>query len=238
MEHSKREIHTVFNEISSTYDLTNQVLSFGLDKAWRKRLSNFIKPLGKISVLDMATGTGDQVYSLLKANPNIKAITGIDLAKDMIEIAKQKQQNHQLKPVVTFQEADALQLPFEDESFDIITMSFGIRNVIDTQKCFKEMLRVLKPSGKAYILEFSIPKNPFIKQLHLFYLRHVLPKVGGLISKKKSAYSYLNQTIESFPFGKDFSNQLEKAGFESANFYPQTFGITTIYEGIKCSNVQ
>ena len=134
---------------------------------------------------------------------------------------------------ITLKTGDACNLPLEDESFDAITISFGIRNVPDVPKALREMHRVLRAGGKAMILEFSIPKNPIVRFGHLFYLRHVLPTVGGLISGDKAAYRYLNTSIEAFPYGQDFANLMTEAGFTQANVHPVTLGIANIYEGVK-----
>lgn len=231
--HTKDGIHKVFDEISLTYDLVNQILSFGLDKLWRKKLSKCLKNLKNYELLDLATGTGDQVFSILKENSLASKVIGIDLSKDMLAMAKEKKAKRLTYQKAEFLEGNAINLEFSNKSFDIVTMSFGIRNVTDFNKCFSECHRVLRPSGKLYILEFSLPKNKIVKFLHLFYLRKVLPFVGGVISKKPSAYHYLNETIESFPYGKNLANSLKNAGFRQVNFYPLSFGITTLYEAVK-----
>lgn len=230
--YSKEGIHKVFDEISPTYDLVNQILSFGLDRYWRNKLSNFLKNCNNCFLLDLATGTGDQIFSILAKNPFVSKAIGIDLSSEMLNIAKYKS-SKKVTPKVDFLIGDALSLNFENNFFDIVTMSFGIRNVTSIQRCFCEMLRVLKPNGRAYILEFSLPKNCVIKSLYLLYLRKILPKIGGFISKKPIAYSYLNKTIESFPYGESLKQEIAKAGFKTVNSYTLTCGITTIYEAIK-----
>ncbi len=231
--HKKDGIHKIFDEISPTYDLVNQVLSFGLDKLWRKRLARCLSTLKNYDLLDLATGTGDQIFSILKNNPFASKAVGLDLSTEMLAVAKSKRQKKASFDKAEFHEGDALDIKYPENSFDIVTMSFGIRNVTNTEKCFSECHKVLRPHGKLYLLEFSLPKNKLIRALHLLYLRKVLPKIGGVISKKPSAYHYLNETIETFPYGHALKKRLLAANFKRVNCYPLSFGITTLYEAIK-----
>lgn len=228
---SRDNIHHLFNEISPTYDLVNRVLSLGIDHYWRNKISSLISPKKPLHLLDLATGTGDQLFSILKRKPNITAV-GIDLAEEMLTIAKAKAKKTTFEKRTTFQVASATDLPFPHDSFDVLTMSFGIRNIPCIESCFKEMCRVLKPGGTLFILEFSLPKNALIRWSYLLYLRHILPKVGRLISKHPKAYTYLNQTIETFPHGKSFCDLLDKQGF-CTTFKSFTFGIVNVYSAIK-----
>lgn len=220
----KKDSWKMFNRISPSYDKINRILSFGLDLSWRKQLVHYLPKKKDIYLLDVATGTGDQIIPFLKMS-NIRKITGIDLAKKMLDFAQKKIRS----PKVDFIHADATQLPFQDETFDCITFSFGIRNVSDFKKAITELYRVLKPQGKLLILEFSLPKNRFIRSFHLFYLRNILPTIGGFFSKEKKAYQYLNQTIESFPFGKAFCKCLKDEGFQKTTFVPFTLGSVSLY---------
>lgn len=230
---SRENIHELFNDVSSTYDKLNTILSFGIDKYWRARIRPYIKKDQAISLIDLATGTGDQIFSLLKKRDNIKDALGIDLAQGMLNIALKKVDRFKFKDRVHFQCASALSVPCKEESFDTLTMSFGIRNVTNIEHCFKEMLRVLKPGGEAFILEFSLPKTRWFKSLYLFYLRNILPKIGRVLSKNAKAYTYLNKTIETFPYGACFSNKMLECGFAKAKAIPLTFGIATLYHGVK-----
>lgn len=232
-EPSRTEIWKMFDAISSTYDKVNRCMTFGIDLYWRKKMSSFLPKKEHLKILDSATGTADQIISLFKHSSKIEHVTGIDLSKDMVAIGKLKIEQKPYKNKVNLQVASALDLPFKDESFDCITMSFGIRNVTDVLACLKEMRRVLKKQGRLLILEASLPKNMLLKGFHLFYLRYLLPNIGGFISKQKHAYVYLNKTIETFPQGQTFCDLLKQAGFTVAIAHPLTGGMVTIYQGDK-----
>ncbi len=223
--HSK--VSEMFNAIAPSYDGINRILSLGMDLHWRKTLVRHLPLRENLTVLDLATGTGDQILAILKKHPFPQRVVGIDLAQEMLEQAKQK-----LPPNVELLCADALNLPFTDESFDASTFSFGIRNVENPLTSLQEIYRVLKPKGRCLILEFSLPKPP-IRTLYLLYLRHFLPRLGALLSNHPSAYRYLNQTIESFPYGADFCSLMKKARFTQIRAIPLAFGAVTLYFGDK-----
>ncbi len=189
-------------------------------------MAGFVKD--RDSVLDIATGTADVLVSVLKKR-KIKMAVGVDRSWNMLRIGKSKIKDKRVSFVI----ADGMKLSFKAESFDSVTIAFGIRNMSDPELCLQEILRVLKSGGRAIILEFSIPKNPIIKAIYMFYLRHVLPFLGKTISGDHYAYRYLNKTIETFPCGSDFLNLMKKAGFSKTSLFPQTFGICTIYVGKK-----
>lgn len=232
-EPSRAGVCEMFDAISPTYDRVNRILSFGIDRYWRKKMADFVSGQENVFLLDCATGTGDQIFSLMDHSSTVSSAVGIDFAAHMLEIAKEKTAKKSYRHKVSFRQASATAIPYPENTFDCATISFGIRNVADVPLCLSEILRVLKPGGKLLILEFSMPQNALIKSGHLFYLRHLLPFVGGWISKNKKAYSYLNQTIETFPSGKDFLELLKSAGFVAPRACPLTFGISTIYEGHK-----
>jgi len=209
-------------------------LSFGQDIIWRKKLWKHLPKKNNMDILDIATGTGDLIFSIPKKQlKKIDAITGIDFAEKMIEISKKKAKTKKFPKPILFTTGDATQIPFPDQSMDVCSISFGIRNVENLQKSLMEMLRILKPNGKALFLEFSLPKNRLIKKGYLFYLRKILPTLAGFISGEKKAYQYLNKTVETFPYGEDFCKILKEAGFEKVTYFPITFGIATIYSGEK-----
>ena len=228
---SKKTSFEIFNRIAKSYDSVNRILSFGLDIGWRKKVNTLLPQKNGLRLLDLATGTADQVIMLCDINPNIGSATGMDLSDEMLNIGREKIKRFNGK--IELHNGDAVQLPIEDAQYDALTMSFGIRNVPDVQASMREMYRVLGDGGKALILEFSLPKNPVIRFGHIFYLRYVLPLVGGLISGDYAAYKYLNTSIEAFPYGDDFCNLMRTAGFESVTAHPVTFGIATIYEACK-----
>ena len=155
------------------------------------------------------------------------------MARQMLEIGRQKIEDRGLDRRITLISDDAMRLPFKDESFDAVTIAFGIRNVLDTGQTLREMHRVLRSGGRALILEFSLPSNPFLRRLYLFYFRYLMPWIGGIVSGNRRAYRYLNQTVETFPYGKEFARFLTETGFKAVRFFPLSFGVATIYRGEK-----
>ena len=234
-DQSKSTSYQMFNRIAKTYDPVNRLLSFGLDIRWRKKVGTLLPKIEQgVDLLDLATGTADQVLFLCdKHSSTINKAVGMDLSEGMLDVGREKIKSRNLQDKISLSVGDACALPIENDSFDAVTISFGIRNVPDVPKALQEMYRILRPGGKALILEFAIPKNPIVRFGHLFYLRHVLPLVGGLISGERAAYRYLNTSIEAFPYGDDFANLMTDAGFEKANVHRVTFGIANIYEGVK-----
>lgn len=225
-EPSRDEIWKMFDTISPTYDRVNAIMTFRRDKYWRRKVGDFFPDCEKIELLDCATGTGDQIFTLLE---KVVSAVGIDLSEEMIRIAKQKDKEKKVQWGV----ASALDIPYADESFDCATMSFGIRNVTDVPRCLKEIHRVLKKGGRILILECSLPKNPLVKFGHLFYMRTLLPRIGGWIANNAKAYSYLNRTVETFPSGEHFCKLMEDAGFQKVKANPLTLGVVSIYQGDK-----
>lgn len=224
---SRQDVWKMFDLISPSYDRINRILSLGMDRKWRKRLTQFLPERGNLKVIDLATGTGDQILALLNSEASIQLIKGIDLSNEMLHIAKKK-----LKERAQLIHADAEKLPFADKSFDVATFSFGIRNVTTPLNSLKEIYRVLTPKGRCLILEFSLPPKP-IRGFFLFYLRHILPRVGGFLSRKRAAYKYLNETIEHFPSGKEFCLLMKEAGFIRLRAIPMSLGGVTLYIGDK-----
>lgn len=225
----------MFDAISPRYDLLNRLLSLGLDIFWRRQLVRFL-PVGAgcdLSLLDLATGTADVPLTLVRQSKNIEHAVGIDLADKMLAIGREKITLANLADKITLSHGDANHIPFEDNVFDAVTIAFGIRNVEDHNQVLREMRRVLKPRGRAIILEFSLPENKALRATHLFYLRVVVPAIGGLVSGHGEAYRYLNQTIETFPYGDDFCALMELCGFKKVKAHPLMGGIATIYEGEK-----
>lgn len=233
LEKNESVISKMFNQISPTYDRVNRILSFGIDQSWRKKLVSQLPQKKEMKLLDVATGTCDQLITIMEySHANIEAV-GIDIAEEMIKLGQKKLDEKPYAKKVTLQIGSALQLPFDDTVFDCVTISFGIRNMDKMSNCLNEIHRVLKKGGRLLILEFSLPSNPIIRTGCLFYLRTLLPKLGGWISKNQKAYSYLNQTIESFPYGKAFCSLLEKEHFTNVISLPLTFGIASLYQGDK-----
>jgi demethylmenaquinone methyltransferase/2-methoxy-6-polyprenyl-1,4-benzoquinol methylase len=228
----KKESYKIFDDIAHTYDFLNHFLSLGIDIHWRNQLLKYLPAKDSINALDLATGTGDVALTLIK-NQKIKKVTGLDLSKGMIEIGKQKVIKRKLNQKINLMIGDGTNIEAQDESFDLTTISFGIRNFNDPQKSLHEIYRVLKNDGRVMIMEFSIPKNKLIKMIYFFYFRNLLPFVGNIVSKHKDAYTYLNESVETFPYGEEFLKLMSNAGFKELKAHQLTFGIATLYIGDK-----
>jgi demethylmenaquinone methyltransferase/2-methoxy-6-polyprenyl-1,4-benzoquinol methylase len=230
---SKSESWRIFNDISPRYDLVNRLLSLGLDIHWRRSLIQYIPKEKDLAVLDVATGTGDVLLTIAKQCPRLTMGVGIDLAERMMAIGREKIQKSGYSQLLSLEIGDANEIPFESERFDLVTMSFGIRNMEAPQRVMREICRVLKSDGLALILEFSLPEKRLLRTMYTFYLRTVVPLMGGLISGHYKAYRYLNQTIESFPYGEAFCRWLKESGFCVIRCHKLLFGVATIYEASK-----
>jgi demethylmenaquinone methyltransferase/2-methoxy-6-polyprenyl-1,4-benzoquinol methylase len=227
----KQQVELMFNRIAAHYDFLNRVLSFGIDKLWRKRVVRILKGTHALEILDVATGTGDMAIAICKVNP--VSVFGVDISKEMLGIAAKKIARKHLHMTVRLRQADSESLPFEDNSFDAITVAFGVRNFEDLNKGLSEMQRVLRPDGRLIVLEFSKPKTFLFSRLYRVYFTRILPWWGGLISRDREAYSYLPASVMQFPEGADFEQELSKAGLQPLKSLPQTFGIATIYVAAK-----
>ena len=227
----KEQVTQMFDTISENYDDLNRVISFGIDVKWRNKVVNIVKNTNPEKVLDIATGTGDLAINLVKTNA--KKIIGLDLSPGMLEVGKKKVLEKNLSSKIEMVLGDSETLPFEDSTFDAITVAFGVRNFENLEKGLKEILRVLKPNGTFVVLETSVPtKFPF-KQGYNFHCKIILPLIGKMFSKDQSAYSYLSKSASIFPYGEDFNNILRKIGFINVENKPQTFGVSTIYTALK-----
>lgn len=226
----------MFDSIAPYYVLLNHILSFGCDFLWRRKLANTINKDKKLKVLDLATGTGDLLISLLRRNPNIKEAVGLDISENMLMLCRKRIAKHKLNDRVRLVRSDAVKSGLPDESFDVVTMGFGIRNTIDAFETLCEIHRLLKKDGTALILEFSLPTNRIIRKFYLLYLRNFVPLFGRLISGDKNAYRYLNTSVENFYGTDDFSSLMRKAGFSDVGATPLTFGVACIYKASKTSN--
>ncbi len=227
-EISREHVTELFDRISPSYDLVNCLVSFGIDRGWRKKFLKYLPKQTELTMCDLATGTGDQIIAASKC-PYIGKFYGFDLSTGMLNLGQKKLAKKGLKKKALLQVGNALSLPVADSFCDITTITFGIRNVTSPLKCLSEMHRILRPGGLCFVLEFSLPTSKWIKPSYLFYLRHILPKIGGMISKNKAAYTYLNETIESFPAGKAFLEIMEAAGFNDCKQVPLSFGIASLY---------
>lgn len=227
----KEQIAAMFNSISGKYDFLNHFLSLGIDILWRKRAVRLLKKDQPKLILDIATGTGDFAIEALSLNP--EKIIGVDISEGMLSVGREKLIKKNLTDKIELISGDSEFLPFEDNFFDAVIVSFGVRNFENLEKGLSDMLRVLKPGGKVVILEFSKPKSFPFKQIYQFYFQWILPKIGKLISKNHAAYTYLPDSVEAFPDGDDFLNILNKIGFQKNQCTPLTLGISSIYSGSK-----
>ncbi|MEJ6547266.1 MAG: bifunctional demethylmenaquinone methyltransferase/2-methoxy-6-polyprenyl-1,4-benzoquinol methylase UbiE [Flavobacteriaceae bacterium] len=230
-EGKKIQVRNMFNGIAKNYDALNRVISFGIDISWRKKVVAIIEATKPDIVLDIATGTGDLAIHL--AETSASEIIGLDLSPGMLDVGKHKvtlkQLDHKIKMIIGDSEA----LPFKDGSIDAITVAFGVRNFENLTLGLSEILRVLKDRGTVVILETSVPEKTPFKQGYTLYTKFILPAIGRLFSKDKSAYSYLSESAAVFPHGEKFNNILIKIGFDTVTHYPQTLGVATIYKATK-----
>lgn len=228
----KQQVASMFNKISGTYDFLNHFLSLGIDIIWRKKAINLLKDAQPKLILDVATGTGDFAFEAIrKLNPD--SVIGVDISAGMLTVAKEKIAKRNLQHKFEVVLGDSEGLPFNNETFDAVTVAFGVRNFEHLERGLRDMCRVLKPGGKAVILEFSNPRVFPVKQLYNIYSKTLMPFFGRMFSKDKNAYSYLPESVTQFPDGERFTSILKKAGFTDTICKPQTFGICTIYVGVK-----
>lgn len=228
----KEQVAEMFNSISRRYDFLNHFLSLGIDIRWRKKAAKLLREDQPKQILDVATGTGDfaiTAYNILKP----EKVVGVDISKGMLEVGREKMKKKGLQDVIEMHLGDSEGLPFDENKFDAIIVAFGVRNFENLQKGLADMCRVLKPGGKLVVLEFSQPTRFPIKQLYQFYFRYILPTIGKIVSKDSSAYTYLPESVNVFPFGEAFQKELEGVGFTNTTCKPLTFGISSIYTGIK-----
>ncbi len=227
----KEQVAQMFDNISNRYDFLNHLLSLGIDKIWRKKAIDTLKPFHPKQILDVATGTGDFAIQALKLNP--EKIIGVDISEGMLAKGREKILAKSLSEKVELIAGDSENLPFEQNKFDAVTVAFGVRNFENLEMGLQEIHRVLKPNGHVVVLEFSKPLMFPMKQLYFFYFKAILPILGRLISKDQAAYTYLPESVEAFPDGDKFVNILKKTGFKNTTCRSLTFGISSIYSGQK-----
>ena len=225
-------IAKMFDRISPKYDRLNHLLSFNIDKTWRRKTAKAVAKSQPETILDLATGTADLAIALAKYNPQAHII-GVDFSEKMLAIGKEKVKKQGLENQIDLHLGDAAALPFEDQSFDAITVAFGVRNFEDLQQGLSEICRVLKPNGQVFILEFSMPEKFPIKQAYQLYFKHILPKIGKHVSKDAWAYSYLPESVERFPKPTTFLQTLNGNGLHEATARSLTWGIATLYTAHK-----
>lgn len=227
----KQQVEQMFDTISGNYDSLNRMISLGTDQGWRRKVLKMVSDTNPESILDIATGTGD--LAILLSKSNAKRIVGLDLSAGMLEVGKTKVKALGLQNKIEMIQGDSENLPFQDNTFDAITVAFGIRNFENLEKGLSEILRVLKPNGIFVILETSVPtKFPF-KQGYNFYMKTFMPLMGKVFSKDQKAYEYLSESAKNFPYGEKLNAILQKVGFKNVKHNPQTMGVATIYSASK-----
>lgn len=226
-------VNSMFCRIARRYDLANRLLSGGTDVRWRRSLVQAVKTTGAEKILDLATGSGDVAFALSEQLPHAK-ITGGDFCQPMLDQAERRKSAGEAGRYgnVNFQVADGMALSFPDESFDAVTISFGLRNMSDRYQSLREMRRVLKPNGHVFVLEFSQPAR-WLRPFYLFYLRRILPSLAGAVTGDRAAYVYLNETIENFPDARNLKNEIQAAGFSAVRVKCLTAGIVALHEATK-----
>lgn len=225
-------VNSMFARIARRYDVANRLLSGGADVWWRRRLVRAVKAVTPSSVLDLATGSGDVAFALGRTLSDDTQITGVDFCQPMLDEAELKKREMGGFSNVVFRQGDGLALPFADETFGALTISFGLRNMEDRRKALGEMRRVLKTGGRLFVLEFSQPFRGF-KPIYFFYLRYVLPLLAGMVTGDRAAYEYLNATIEQFPGREALAAELKAAGFTDIHVRAMTLGIVALHVGKK-----
>jgi demethylmenaquinone methyltransferase/2-methoxy-6-polyprenyl-1,4-benzoquinol methylase len=232
VDKSGERVRDMFAQIAGKYDLMNHLLSLNIDRYWRRETVRLVPPDGDDPILDVCTGTGDLAFAYRKAAPRVP-ITAADFCGEMLDVAKQKQARGQVAGI-EFVEASTMDLPFDTDRFQIVSVAFGLRNVEDTDQGLREMVRVCRKGGRVAILEFSQPRLQPFKCIYNLYFRHVLPRIGQWMARNdKSAYEYLPSSVGQFPCGEELANRLRSVGLSGVTWRPMTFGIATLYWGTK-----
>ncbi|MFT4203020.1 MAG: bifunctional demethylmenaquinone methyltransferase/2-methoxy-6-polyprenyl-1,4-benzoquinol methylase UbiE [Chitinophagaceae bacterium] len=227
-----QQVASMFDNIAAKYDFLNHFLSIGIDVSWRRHALDELKSLHPKKMLDVATGTGDvAIMAAKRLKP--QTIVGLDLSEGMLNVGKEKIAKAKLDHIIEMVQGDSENLPFEDNTFDAVTVSFGVRNFQNLEKGLKEMYRVLRPGGKCVIVEFSRPKQSFFKGIYKLYMNVVTPNIGKMVSRNYEAYEYLNESAKHFPDRSDFAHIMDSCGYTDTQFIPQTMGICCIYTGEK-----
>ncbi len=228
----KEQVAEMFNAISPKYDALNRILSAGIDQSWRRKTLREIRATGALNLLDVATGTADLALAMAKGIPGSRVV-GVDISAGMLEVGRSKVRARDLEGRVRLDLGDGEQLPYEESSFGAVTVAFGVRNFENLEQGLRDMRRVLEPGGTLAVLEFSQPTAWPLRSLYLFYFKNILPRIGRLVSKDASAYTYLPNSVQAFPYGEAFAAKLREAGFKSVRVRPLTFGIASLYLAIK-----
>lgn len=222
----KKDIGHLFDRIAATYDRFNHLLSLNVDKTWRRKAVKMLRPAEHL--LDVAVGTADLAMEIVRQD-KASSVEGIDLSVEMMKIGEKKVEKAGMAAMIHFLEGSALEMPYEDASFEAVTCAYGVRNFSDLDKGLSEMFRVLKPGGQLMILEFSYPSNPFVRVVYDFFFTRIMPVVGKVVSKDAAAYTYFRNSVKGFIWGQEMADRIAASGFSDVRFKTLTFGITTIY---------
>lgn len=224
-------VRSMFARIAGRYDLANHLLSGGVDYWWRQRLVRAVHDARPNAILDLATGSGDVAFALADGLPSPVAITGMDFCQPMLDEAVKKKIGSPRSAKITFRQGDGMALPVQDAQFDVVTVSFGLRNMADRHQALGEMRRVLRPGGRLFVLEFSQP-DAWFRPFYYAYLKLILPLAAGIVTGDRSAYEYLGGSIEQFPNRQAMCDEIRRAGFSSVKATPMTFGIVALHEAL------
>lgn len=229
----KEQVEEMFDNIAPTYDRLNHIMSLNIDRIWRRRVMRIIRRAKPQRIMDVATGTGDLAIAMAR-KVNEAHILGVDLSEEMLSEARKKIKRLELEKRITLEKGDAENLTMvESESVDAATVAFGVRNFENIERGLSEIYRTLRPGGKLVVLEFSMPKNRLVRWVYRQYAHRLLPRIGGMISKDKQAYTYLPDSVEEFPAPERFAEILKGVGFKSVKLSSQSFGIAYIYDATK-----
>ncbi len=234
VDKSETRVRRMFGQIAGRYDFLNHFLSLNIDHYWRRKAVKHAPPVGTEPVLDVCTGTGDLALAYYKRGPDGLPIVASDFCPEMLDIGREKGKRIGANERITWVEADSQALPFPSDEFQLVSVAFGLRNVTDTMAGLREMARVCKPGGQVVVLEFSMPQRQPIRGIYSWYFRHVLPRLGQLLSgSREGAYNYLPQSVGQFPQGETLCDMMRETGLEDVTFRPMTFGVATLYVGRK-----
>jgi demethylmenaquinone methyltransferase / 2-methoxy-6-polyprenyl-1,4-benzoquinol methylase len=233
VDKSEERVRRMFGHIARRYDFVNHLLSLGIDRWWRRRTVRLVPPDGPLPILDVCTGTGDLAFAYDRAAVGRTPIVAADFCHEMLTIGREKAAKSGADSRITFLEADAQSLPLPTDAFQIVCVAFGLRNVADTDRGLAEMTRVAVPGGRVAVLEFSTPTWQPFKSIYGWYFRHVLPRIGRIVSRNSDAYEYLPTSVGEFPQGEALLDRMRAAGLTNLRNYPLTLGVATLYVGVK-----